>query len=207
MARLKLSKSSLQQQNIQLRLYLKLLPSLDMKRRQLMAEHKKAREVLERADAAITALEAKIGAELPMIAATKIDLGSLVRMTGVEVSTENIAGIRVPRLDAVECETAPYSYLVRPPWVDRFVERLRDAAEQRLRARISGERAEILGKAVRRITQRVNLFDRILIPTAKDNIRRIRVYLSDVDREAVIRSKLSKAKHGAAMPAGVGDAR
>lgn len=206
MARLKLSKSSLQQQNTQLRLYLKLLPSLDMKRRQLMAEHKKAREALERADAAITALEAKIGAELPMIAATKIDLGGLVRMTGVEVSTENIAGIRVPRLDAVECETTPYSYLVRPPWVDRLVERLRDAAEQRLRARISGERAEILGKAVRRITQRVNLFDRILIPTAKENIRRIRVYLSDVDREAVIRSKLSKAKHGEAMPAGAGGA-
>ena len=207
MARLKLSKSSLQQQNIQLRLYQKLLPSLDMKRRQLMAEHKKAREELERADAAITALEAKIGAELPMIAATKIDLRSLVRMTGVEVSTQNIAGIRVPRLDAVECETAPYSYLVRPPWVDRFVERLRDAAEQRLRARIIGERVEILGKAARRITQRVNLFDRILIPTAKENIRRIRVYLGDVDREAVIRSKLSKAKHGEAMPDGAGGAR
>ena len=207
MASLKLCKSSLQQQNTQLRLYLKLLPSLDMKRRQLMAEHKKAREALERADAVITALEAKIGAELPMIAATRIDLGGLVRMTGVEVSTENIAGIRVPRLDAVECETAPYSYLVRPPWVDRLVERLRDAAEQRLRARISGERAEILWKAVRRITQRVNLFDRILIPTAKENIRRIRVYLSDVDRDAVIRSKLSKAKHGAAMPAEAGGAR
>jgi V/A-type H+-transporting ATPase subunit D len=207
MARLKLSKSALQQQNTQLRLYQKLLPSLDMKRRQLMVEHKKAREELEKADAAITALETKIGTELPMIAATEIDLSGLVRMTGVEVSTENIAGVKVPRLDAVECETARYSYLVRPPWVDRFVERLRDAAEQRLRARISGERAEILGKAVRRITQRVNLFDRILIPTAKENIRRIRVYLSDVDREAVVRSKLSKAKHEATMPIGAGGAR
>ena len=74
MAKLKLSKSSLLQQRTQLQLYRKLLPSLDMKRRQLMAEQKKAREEFEAAGKAVTALEARIGAELPMLAATEIDL-------------------------------------------------------------------------------------------------------------------------------------
>ena len=205
MAKLKLSKSSLQQQRTQLQLYRKLLPSLDMKRRQLMAEQKKAREELERAEEAVTALEERIGAELPMLAASGIDLKGLVRMTEAKVASENIAGVRVPRLEAVAFETADYSYLIRPPWVDHLVVRLRDAAEQRLRARIGRERVEVLGKAVRRITQRVNLFERILIPTAKKNIRKIQVYLGDLDREAVIRSKLSKAKHE--EPASPGGAR
>lgn len=206
MAKLKLSKSSLQQQRTQLQLYRKLLPSLDMKRRQLMAEQKKAREEFEAAEKAVSALEAKIGSELPMIAATGIDLRGLVRMRSANVTSENIAGVRVPRLDAVEFETADYSYLARPPWVDRLVVRLRNAAEHRLRARISGERVDVLGKAVRRITQRVNLFERILIPTAKENIRKIQIYLGDLDREAVIRSKLSKAKHEAPVVAAGGSA-
>ena len=64
-----------------------------------------------------------------------------------------------------------------------------------MRVLVNGERARVLQKAMRRITQRVNLFERILIPTAKQNIKRIQIYLGDLDREAVIRSKLSKARH------------
>ncbi len=59
---------------------------------------------------------------------------------------------------------------------------------------IAGERVEILNQAVHRITQRVNLFENILIPMAKKNIQRIHIYLGDAERSAVITSKLSKAK-------------
>ena len=51
------------------------------------------------------------------------------------------------------------------------------------------------GRAVRRITQRVNLFEKILIPNAQKNIQRIRIFLGDAERSAVVRSKLAKAKH------------
>ena len=49
MARLKLSKASLQQERTKLRLYEKLLPSLELKRRQLTIELDKARKQYERA--------------------------------------------------------------------------------------------------------------------------------------------------------------
>ena len=104
----------------------------------------------------------------------------------------------VPRLDAIECEVTPYSMLGRPAWVDRLAQRLRDAAELRVRVKVQGERSRVLGLSVRRITQRVNLFERILIPNVKQNIKRIQIFLGDLDREAVIRSKLSKGKHGEA---------
>jgi V/A-type H+-transporting ATPase subunit D len=38
----------------------------------------------------------------------------------------------------------------------------------------------------------VNLFDKILIPTAKKNIQKIQIYLADAERAAVVRSKLTK---------------
>jgi V/A-type H+-transporting ATPase subunit D len=52
--------------------------------------------------------------------------------------------------------------------------------------------------AVRRVTQRVNLFDKVLIPGAKRDIARIRIFLSDLDRSAVVTSKMAKAKRAAA---------
>lgn len=195
MARVRLSKSSLQQQRTQLKLYTKLLPSLDLKRRQLLMEHKKAQAEFDEAQAAATRLEAEIGEELPMLAETDLDLKGLVRLRGGRVGAENIAGVTVPRFERAECELAGYSMLSRPAWVDRLVQRLVDAAELRMRLDVQGERARVLGQAARRITQRVNLFERILIPDVKRNIKRIQVFLGDLDREAVIRSKLSKGKH------------
>jgi V/A-type H+-transporting ATPase subunit D len=59
---------------------------------------------------------------------------------------------------------------------------------------VAARRARILQQAVRRTTQRVNLFDRILIPEARKNIKRIQIFLGDQERDAVIRSKLAKGK-------------
>ena len=43
-------------------------------------------------------------------------------------------------------------------------------------------------------TQRVNLFEKIKIPECKENIRRIRIYMSDQETGAVARSKIAKKK-------------
>ena len=60
-----------------------------------------------------------------------------------------------------------------------LVERLKDAAEQRTQVLVAAERVRILQYQEKRVTQRVNLFDKILIPTAKRNIQRIQIFLVD----------------------------
>ena len=79
-------------------------------------------------------------------------------------------------------------------WVDILVERLKDSAEQRTQVLVAAERVRILEYQEKRVTQRVNLFDKILIPNARKNIQRIQIYLGDAERAAVVRSKLAKAK-------------
>lgn len=194
MAKLKLSKSSLQQQQQQLKLYKKLLPSLDLKRRQLTVEAQKARAEYQAALSAAEALETHIGQELPMLADENLELDGLVEMTGYRVGEQNVVGTRLPILEHVEFQVASYSRLATPAWLDVLVKRLKDAAEARVRTRIASERVQVLEQAVRRITQRVNLFDKILIPTAQSNIQRIRIYLGDTERAAVVTSKLAKFK-------------
>jgi vacuolar-type H+-ATPase subunit D/Vma8 len=71
-----------------------------------------------------------------------------------------------------------------------------DAAEQRLRAEIAGQRVDILRLQVRRIAQRVNLFDKILIPEAQRNIQRIRICLGDAERCWKTKLAARRAKSG-----------
>jgi V/A-type H+/Na+-transporting ATPase subunit D len=197
MPKLKLSKSALHVQRTQLQLYKRLLPSLDMKRRQLTLENERAKTEHAQARRTVDELETNIGRELPMLAGAEMDLSGLVRLKRCVLSEENVVGVRLPVLKAIEVEIADYSMMARPAWVDRLVTRLQLAVEQRMRVDIAGRRLAILGKSLRQITQRVNLFERILIPQAKDNIRRIRIFLGDLERDAVVRSKLAKS-HGVA---------
>jgi V/A-type H+-transporting ATPase subunit D len=194
MARLKLSKASLQQERTKLKLYEKLLPSLELKRRQLTIELDKARKQYEATRAEVEQLESRVGTELPMLANTEIDLKGLVKMTAFELEQENVVGVRLPRLKRIVCEVAEYSLLAKPAWVDVLVERLRDAAEARTRIQVAAERVRILARAERRITQRVNLFEKILIPRTRKNIQRIQIWLGDMERAAVVQAKLAKAR-------------
>jgi V/A-type H+-transporting ATPase subunit D len=194
MAKLKLSKQSMHHQQEQLKLYKRLLPSLDLKRRQLTMEAQKAQEEHAAAVAQIDALETRIGEELPMLAYEGLHLRDLVVVKGYKLGEQNIVGVRLPVLESLDCQVADYSPLATPPWLDILVQRLKDAKTCRLRAEIAAQRLDILRLQLRRITQRVNLFDKILIPTAHRNIQRIRIYLGETERAAVVTSKLAKSK-------------
>jgi V/A-type H+-transporting ATPase subunit D len=194
MAKLKLSKQSLHHQQEQLKLYKRLLPSLDLKRRQLTMEAQKAQEEHAAAVAEIDALETRIGEELPMLADEGLHLRDLVVVKGYKLGEQNIVGVRLPVLESLDCHVAEYSPLATPAWFDMLVQRLKDAKTSRLRAEIAAQRLDILRLQLRRVTQRVNLFDKILIPTAQRNIQRIRIYLGETERAAVVTSKLAKSK-------------
>jgi len=193
-AKLRLSKSALQQERSQLKLYESTLPSLDLKRRQLTVELAKARQTYVETQQAVESLETSIGQQLPMLANPDIEITGLVEMTDFELGEENVVGVRLPVLAHIHCTVADYSLLAKPAWVDVLVERLRDVAELRTQVLVDAERVRILEYQEKRVTQRVNLFDKILIPTAKSNIQRIQIFLGDAERAAVVRSKIAKRK-------------
>ncbi|MBU0683122.1 MAG: V-type ATP synthase subunit D, partial [Candidatus Omnitrophica bacterium] len=43
-------------------------------------------------------------------------------------------------------------------------------------------------------TQRVNLFEKVMIPDTKENVKRIRIYLGDMETAAVVTGKIAKEK-------------
>ena len=121
-------------------------------------------------------------------------LENLVQPKTVICRNENIAGVTVPKFVELEFKDISYSVDDYPLWVDTALIKLREIA--RLDALVSTLRKqeELLEKELRSTSQRVNLFEKVKIPEAKENIRVIGVYLGDQQTAAVVRGKISKKK-------------
>lgn len=194
MSRLSFSKASLHKEGAQLKRYRQYLPSLDLKRQQLIAERTKASDLLEQTKQQIEACRKTVEQQLPMLSDEQIDLTGLVTIKSVTFTEQNVVGIKLPLIDNLEISLCSYSFLTKPHWVDQVVVQLKMMLELQLKLKINQQRLDILQLAVKKVTQRVNLFDKVLIPRARDNISKIRIYLSDAERASVVRAKITKQK-------------
>lgn len=194
MGTLALNKSSLKTERDRLKTFQRFLPSLDLKRQQLMVEFKCAERTLETTRREIDKCVVSLEGLLPLLGATNMDLFGYVRVETVVIGEENILGIRLPVLQDIEFGVEEYSTLAKPFWVDTLIDSTRQMSALRIREQVHRERVTRLDDAVRLITQRVNLFEKVLIPTAQKNIHRIHIYMADAERAAVVRSKIVKAK-------------
>lgn len=192
MAKLSLNKAALHKETGKLKRYQQYLPSLELKRQKLVVERAKAWTQFENIKRHISACQQVVTESLPMIANRDIDLSNLVAVKTFELDQENIVGISLPVLKKVELINKPYSPYLKPHWVDPLVVQLRIMLELQCQHRIEQQRLALLNAAVKKVTQKVNLFDKVLIPKTQQNIRKIRIFLSDAERADVVRSKLTK---------------
>ena len=197
MPRLALNKTQLTRESKQLDTYERFLPSLDLKRRQLIAERNKARRDVVQLREEADEVERSCGAGIPMAADTRLKLDNIVTVRHVELSQENLVGLRLPVLVDVEVNRVGYAFLARPHWIDALGDLIEKLLNMKLRLQVLEERLAILELAVKKTTQRVTLFDKVLIPRTRENIRRIQIQLSDAEKAAVVNAKIAKRKRAA----------
>lgn len=195
MTKTTLGKKDLQKEKQKLKLYLKLLPSIDLKRTQLMAEQLKAKNEMAALQKESEEIIRDVAKTLPMLANLDVKLEGLVKISSFVIEDENIVGIKLPFLKEVLFEERKYSMLATPYWLETYIKQLKRAIFAKIQIQVMHQRIEKLNQAARRIAQRVNLFEKILIPTAKKNIQKIQIILGEAERNAVVRSKLAKALH------------
>ncbi len=194
---LALNKTTLKRQRDQSKLYRRFLPSLELKRQQLQLAWRKSQDELAELESDVDHVRRELETLYPLVGGSTIDVGEMkhwVQIVELKLGTENIVGTSVPLLGELRLEVQKYSRLVMPFWVDSLIVALQQMVRLRVQVRIAKQRTEALAAALRRVTQRVNLFDKVLIPKAEENIRRIVVFLSDQERAAVVRSKIAKSR-------------
>lgn len=196
MTHMPLNQAMLTEQRKQLKMYQQFLPSLDLKRKQLLAERVKSTQRLRGLQEQSDALTRHVGQSIPMLANEGTRLDALVRIKHIEQGEENIVGVIVPLLHEVEITVKEYSFFALPHWVDAVVQAMVESLRLRVAMQVEQQRLTALEAAAHVMTQRVNLFEKVLMPHSRNAIRAIGIYLSDAERAAVVRAKAAKRKRG-----------
>jgi V/A-type H+-transporting ATPase subunit D len=118
----------------------------------------------------------------------------ILRIKSIKTRKGNIAGVEIPVFDGAEFENVSYDLYTTPPWLDLAVEKMKQAFLVDLEAQVVEEQARRLEHELRVTSQRVNLFEKVKIPEAQFNIKKINVFLGDQQTSAVVRGKISKKK-------------
>jgi len=190
----------------QLAAFRRVVPSLDLKRRQLALRMAAERTALAADTAALGRARAEAAERLPMLAHEAVDLRNTVRLATVHVDRELVTGVPIPRLLGVDFAAHGSSLLGTPLWVEGYAERMRQIIELAVGCEVRARRAASLGAALLKATQRVNLLEKALIPRTQRAAHAIEIFLADAKRAEVIRAKIAKRRRHATLERpGAGD--
>jgi len=193
-AKLALNKTTLNREGRRLKAFKQFVPALDLKRKQLLSARQESLHQLDQQRSQLTLVQQQIHDQLPMYAGSKFATESFLQITTLDIQYVNLVGLELPKLISFEIEVAQYSCLLLPHWVDRLLVLQKAALRAEVEIQISEQRLALLEKGLQKTTQRLNLFDKVLIPEAQANIRKIRIALSDAERAGVVRAKIAKNK-------------
>ncbi|OQY33084.1 MAG: V-type ATP synthase subunit D [Spirochaetaceae bacterium 4572_59] len=194
MANIKLTKNEQKKQKDSLKMYTRYLPTLILKKQQLQVEIRN----VELREAEVRHKQEALNQEFRQwIAVFAEDVGlddALLRVKYVDTAKGNIAGVEIPVFKGAEFHPVSYNLFEMPLWVDKAAEKLKQIILLDLEFNVLEEQIKRLGKELRITTQRVNLFEKVMIPDTRANIKKIGVYLGDQQTAAVVRGKMSKNK-------------
>jgi V/A-type H+-transporting ATPase subunit D len=192
MAKIRLTKNELKKQKDSLAMYQRYLPTLMLKKQQLQGEIRitelRIKELMDQKDILNDALKTWVA----VFGETGFFTRDIIAISSLKTSVGNIAGVIIPIFRGAEFTVKPYDLARMPLWLDAAVDKMKQVLLLDMEARVLEEQRKRLDQELRITTQRVNLFEKIKIPEAKTNIKKINVYLGDQQTAAIVRGKIAK---------------
>ena len=204
MAKLKKTKNELKAQREALRRYERFLPTLELKKQQLQREVRRAETALRERAAEKDALLERLRPWARLLPSWPA-FGDYVRLEAVDLETANVAGVSVPALAGVRFAAPEIDFFETPAWLEDAVAAVSALTRLGAERRVLERQKRLLAEELRITAQRVNLFEKVMIPRTWENIRVIRIALGDAQVAAVARAKLAKGK-GAELLSGMAGA-
>lgn len=193
MAKVKLTKNELKQQKDRLSRFKRYLPTLQLKKQQLQMVLRKVeaeeREKVKAREQQYQAMQAWIA-----VFAEDVELDSLVKIEELVTTDGNIAGIDIPVFEKIRFEDILWDLYDTPVWVDAAIDKMKEIMALDAEIRVLREQRDRIAEELRVTSQRVNLFEKVMIPETQENIRRIQIYLGDQQTAQVVRGKFAKRK-------------
>ena len=188
------NKTSLNQMQSQLKVRKTALPTLKNKESALRASVLAAKRQSEQL---IEELEAQLKKYDYLAALWNEFEPGLISITGVDLATVKVAGVRTPELKEIHYEIKPFNAFVKPAWYPDGVAVLKDLSRLGIESEVYAEKRRILDFNRKKTTQKVNLYEKVQIPGYQEAIRKIKRFMEDEENLSKAASKIVKTRHAA----------
>ncbi len=195
MAQVKFTKSELRSQQLKLAQLEKYLPTLQLKKAMLQLEVNQCAAELDDAENKFSSVRASVESFAPLLG-EKIDFNVLEQseVESIKKDYENIAGVEIPTFQDMEFKAADYFLFDTPIWADAVLNKIKELLRAKEIVKIIREKKRALYAELREVSIRVNLFEKILIPRTKENIKKIKIFLGDQQLAEIAQAKVAKSK-------------
>jgi len=193
MAKIKYTKNELKRQKDNLKRFTRYLPTLELKKQQLLVEIRTIQNAVEQLEAEAGRIEQEVGGWAGVFA-EDVDLHQMFAVNDIITDIGNIAGIDIPLFKNVIIEDYEYDLLNTPLWVDKALEVTKSQIKRMSELKVLHRQQDIIREELRITIQRIKLFEEVKIPESRRNIRTIQIFLGDQMTAAVVRGKIAKAK-------------
>lgn len=191
----KLTKNELRNQQVRLTQFERYLPTLQLKKAMLQVEVTLVQTEIAQLKEKMERVKQQVEEFAPfLLEKVSCDLTTYADVLRLEKTYENIAGVEIPLLQQVIFREEDYFLFDTPIWTDRATKLVRELATMREQISVAQEKRRALEKELRAVSIRVNLFEKILIPRATSNIKKIKIFLGDQQLAAVAQAKVAKKK-------------
>ncbi len=194
MAKIKFTKGELKRQRDALKQFQRYLPTLQLKKQQLQLEILQQNVILQGIKQTLTKKRQAINLWSGLLAEPQVEIKLFLKPGKTTTHLKNIAGVDIPVFEALEFGEQDYDLFLTPLWLDTAIQALKEVITLNREILVCQEGVNILRQERRVTTQRVNLFEKVKIPLAQENIRLIKIYIGDQMANAVGRSKIAKRK-------------
>lgn len=195
MAEVKLTKNALRDQQIRLVQLQKYLPTLQLKKAMLQLEVNEAKTELFEVNEDIRRKKEKINSFSALFSnSDELNILEYVQVEKVLSQKENIAGVEFEAFQGVEIKKKEFFLFDQPVWLTSSIKSIRGLVEIREKAKLVELKKQALENELRQVSIRVNLFDKVLIPQAEEQIKKIKIFLQDQYLSAVSQAKVAKEK-------------
>lgn len=200
MAEVKLTKNGLRDLQTKLSQLQKYLPTLQLKKSMLQLEVNEAKSELFSTNAKLQAQKEKVKSFASLLSTSEImglekkDILPFLQIDKLNSHKENIAGVEFEVFDSIVFKEVKYFIFDHPVWLETAIRELQLLLTLKETAFLVQRKKEALEGELRQVSIRVNLFDKVLIPRAIENIKKIKIFLQDQYLAAVSQAKVAKVK-------------
>lgn len=193
--KVKMTRPELRQRRDTLARYERYLPTLRLKQQRLQLSVVDQMRKLREAEAQVAEKRAVIDKYACLLERPAgIDIEELVKPAETIEGRQSIAGVEVPHLERLTFAEPSYSLFSTAPWTETAIEDGRELRRSSIERNMALRRLDRLRRELRRVNQRLNLFEKVVIPRTREAIKKIRIYLGDEQTAGVGRAKIAKAK-------------